>query len=225
MEQQKQPKRIKVSLKRRKPAGKPPVAPKDKPKANPKPRKAYPGKPREVSPLLTDMLQKLAGWTPHSNNGVLEVANRLAQAAMEEIDKDTVKKAKTDTETFVDGLLYHTLTHWNGVSNEYSLVMGVEHDRGNCRVKISMLRVFNYNRIGGPALLYFEPEYAIGDIIPPRKGQRNELCLQGRYYLIDGPQAMDTIKTEITRYRETLDWIFEAVYAGKLEKKCRKNRK
>ena len=214
-------KKIRISIKRKKPAGSPAASTGRKPRASREPA----GKLPEVSPVLTGMLQKLAGWTPHSNNGVLEVANRLAQAAMEEIDKDTVKKAKTDTETFVDGLLYHTLTHWNGVSNEYSLVMGVEHDRGNCRVKISMLRVFNYNRIGGPAVLYFEPEYAIGDIIPPRPGQRNELCLQGRYYLIDGPQAMDTIKTEITRYRETLDWIFEAVYTGKLGKKCRKNRK
>lgn len=217
MEQQKQPKRIKVSLKRRKPAGKPPV--------NKKEKKTYPGKPREVSPLLTEMLQKLSGWTPSTNEGVLEVANRLAQAAKEEIDKDTVKKAKTDTETFVDRLLYHTLTYWNGVSNEYSLVMGVEHDRGNCRVKISMLRVFNYNRIGIPAVLYFEPEFAIGDIIPPRKGQRNEVCIQGRYYLIDGPQAMDTIIKESTGYIKHLGWVIDKSHTGELRKTCRRNRK
>ena len=217
MEQQKQPKRIKVSLKRRKPAGKPP--------ANKKEKKTYPGKPREVSPLLTEMLQKLSGWTPSTNEGVLEVANRLAQAAKEEIDKDTVKKAKTDTETFVDGLIYHTLTYWNGVSNEYSLVMGVEHDRGNCRVKISMLRVFNYNRIGIPAVLYFEPEYAIGDIIPPRKGQRNEVCIQGRYYLIDGPQAMDAIMTTVEKYSGIFTWLIDNAKVGKLKKLWDKSKK
>lgn len=218
-------KKIRISIKRKKPAGNPPVAPAARTGRKPKASREPAGKLPEVSPVLTDMLQKLAGWTPHSNTGVLEVANRLAQAAMVEIDKEAVKKAKTDTEKFVDGLLYHTLTYWNGVSNEYSLVMGVAHDRGNCRVRISMLRVFNYNRMGVPAVLYFEPEYAIGDIIPQRKGQRNEVCIQGRYYLIDGPQAMDTIIKESTGYIEHLGWVLDKSHTGELRKACRRNRK
>ena len=218
-------KKIRISVKRKKPAGSPPVAPAARTGRKPRASREPAGKLPEVSPVLAEMLQKLSGWTPHSNEGVLEVANRLAQAAKEEIGKTAAKRTRTDVHKFVDGLKFHTLTYWNGVSNEYSLILNVEHDASNEQVKFDILRVFNYHRIGAPSMVHLMPEYAIGDIVPPRPGQRNELCLQGRYYLIDGPQAMDTIKSEITRYRETLDWIFEAVYAGNLEKKCRKNRK
>ena len=219
MEQQKPQKPIKAYLKRKKPAGKPPVAPKDKPKANPKVKKPSPDKPREVSPLLTEMLQKLSGWTPHSNEGVLEAANRLAQAAREEIDRDTVKKAAIDTVEYAKNLQFHTLTYWNGVSSEHSLVTRVEYSKGNSTVSFHMIRVFSYNRIGTPAMLYSAPTYPVSDIHPPMSTQRkDEVNIQGKYYHIDMPQAMDAIMREAVRYSEQLNWLVDNAKVGKLRK-------
>jgi len=249
MEQQKQPKRIKVSLKRKKPAGKPPVAPEESPKTKPLGRKSAPRKKpnifqqmqqdaieqlnkldsvfkqkptcqlQEVSPVLTDMLQKLSGWTPQSNEGVLEVANRLAQAAKEEIDKGIEKKAKVDTVEYAKGLLFHTLTYWNGVSSEHSLITGVEYSKGNSTVSFRMVRVFNYNRIGTPAMLYSSPTYSVTDIHPPMTKQRqDEVCIQGKYYHIDMPKAMDAIMTEVIRYQEQFKWLIDNAKVGRLKK-------
>ena len=247
MEEKKPQKLIKTYLKRKKPAGKSPVAPKGKTGSKPRSKKpnmfqkmqqdaidelntvnrVLKQEPtKQVSPLLTGMLQKLSGWTPQSNEGVLEAANRLAQAAREEIDKDTVKEAAIDTVEYAKNLQFHTLTYWNGVSSEHSLVTRVEYSKGNSTVSFHMIRVFSYNRIGTPAMIYYAPTYSVTDIHPPMPNQRkDEVNIQGKYYHIDVPQAMDAIMREAIRYSGQLNWLVDNVKVGKLKKLWERSKK
>lgn len=250
MEQKTPQKLIKAYLKRKKPAGKPRVAPKGKTGSKPRskklnmfqkmqqdaidelntvnrllkqePAKQEPAK--QVSPLLTEMLQKLSGWTPQSNEVVLEVANRLSQAAKEEIDKATVKQARNDSVKYAEGLLFHTLSYWNGVSAEHSLVIGVDCHKDTKSVTFKMLRVFKYNRLGPLALVYTEPEYDIADIQPSRPGKK-EVCLQGRDWKINDPYAMDAIMTTVEKYSGIFTWLIDNATVGKLKKLWDKSKK
>ena len=142
--------KIKVQLIRKASRRKPVVIERDDddiPERQPKVRKKPPEKKPEVSGALLDMLSKLATWTPKKNEDILEVANRLSQAAREEIDKDLERKGLESGARMCRSLVGHVLGYHNGITTSYLLVLGCTVSNGT--VNLDLLSVEPRNRLSG----------------------------------------------------------------------------
>ena len=126
---------------------------------------------------LLDMLQKLSGWTPQSDEAVLEAANRLAQAAREKITPDMFKERAVSLDRALATcrkLVGHTLSKFNGIGEDHDYV--VEAEKDGSMLALSTVHMFKRNRIGEWAVssrtVYVDPGSVMSDrsIVKGRPG-------------------------------------------------------
>ena len=167
-------------------------------------RKVAPDRPRPLrkrkstaSPALTELLGKLAGWTPDSDEQVLEVANRLGQAAREELDRRKVRDSRKFSAKMAGDLVGKVLSTYNGIGTDYELVTGVEKDPGAENTVIFHLLYFaKFNRIGDWGMYKLNRSVHLGDIqfFPVKR----TLVIAGREKKISGREGREVIMATIS---------------------------
>jgi hypothetical protein len=156
-------------------------------------------KPSGASPELLNMLKKLADWNPKSNEAVLEVANRLAQAAREQITPDLFKKPDTPVAAAMEKckkLIGHTLTRFNGISDDHDYITDATVTQDNSII-LHSVHMFKRNRVGELAasmrMIYVHP----GTILADRTkvtGKKNHTDCPIPGYTLDTPDAAVTFR-------------------------------
>ena len=150
-----------------------------------------------ASPALTELLVKLAGWTPDSDEQVLEVANRLGQAAREELDRGKVRDSRKFSAKMANDLVGKVLSTYNGIGTDYELVTGVEKDPGAENTVIFHLLYFTkFNRIGDWGMYRLNRSVHLGDIqfFPVKR----TLVIAGREKKISGKEGREVIMFTIS---------------------------
>lgn len=175
-----------------------------------KPRKIAPDSPRpsgrrkpSASPVLTEMLGKLSAWTPDSDEQVLEVANRLGQAAREEIDRRTVRDSRKFSLKMANDLVGRVLSTYNGIGTDYEYVAAVERDPGAEDTVIFRLLYFTrFNRVGDWGMYRLNRSVHLEDIqfFPTKR----TLVISGREKRISGKEGREVIA-------ETISTLFGAI--------------
>lgn len=164
-----------------------------------------------ADPELVDMVKKMSDWNPQSNAAVLEVANRLAQAAREKITPDMFKE---DTRSLDKALALcsrikgHTLSKFNGIGEDHDYVVDVAIS--GKMLELSTVHMFKRNRIGEWAVsarkIYVDAGMVMSDrSIVTRKQSGNTHCKIAGY-------SLDTAHAE-EAYRE-LKGLIEFVSAA-----------
>ena len=141
-----------------------------------------------ASPALTELLGKLAGWTPDSDEQVLEVANRLGQAAREELDRGKVRDSRKFSAKLANDLAMH---------NQVLRFPGVEKDPGAENTVIFHLLYFTkFNRIGDWGMYRLNRSVHLGDIqfFPVKR----TLVIAGREKKISGKEGREVIMFTIS---------------------------
>ena len=131
---------------------------------------------------LVDMVKKMSDWTPPSNAAVLEVANRLAQAAREKItpgmfndDARSLDKALA----LCSKIKGHTLSKFNGIGEDHDYVVDVAIS--GKMLELSTVHMFKRNRIGEWAVSARSSPATSAAILPgtawtPRTRRRHTMC-------------------------------------------------
>lgn len=190
----------------------------DSPVKMPK-RKAKPAKAEKpaLSDKLVDMIGKLAAWHPKSNEDILEAANRLSQAAREEIDRDLEKKGSESGARLCRSLVGHVLGYHNGISVDYTLVLGCTVSAGT--VTMDMLKVEPRNRLAGGYVnvcrtkTAFFPSAALLD----RKTGNPTIC--DRKYTLDPPGGLETVTEALVNQESAIRKAWETINDTKPKKK------
>lgn len=166
-----------------------------------------PGADRE----LVDMVKKMSEWTPPSNAAVLEVANRLAQAAREKITPDMFKEDARSLDkalALCSKIKGHTLSKFNGIGEDHDYVVDVAIS--GKMLELSTVHMFKRNRIGEWAVsarkIYVDAGMVMADRrIVTRKQSGNVRCNIAGY-------SLDTVHSA-EAYRE-LGGLIEFVSAA-----------
>lgn len=115
-----------------------------------------------VTDDILDMMKRLSAWTPKTLEQVIEVGNRLIQAASEDIFYSTSKERKAEKVPYFMNMKGKMIKYPNGIahSTEYIYVTGVEIDDKDWETtaNITGIRLSKYNRIGNDTVqLYTLP--------------------------------------------------------------------
>ena len=138
---------------------------------------------------LVDMVKKMSDWTPQSNAAVLEVANRLAQAAREKITPDMFKEDAGSLDkalALCSKIKGHTLSKFNGIGEDHDYVVDVAIS--GKMLELSTVHMFKRNRIGEWAVsarkIYVDAGMVMADRrIVTRKQSGNVRCNIAGYNL------------------------------------------
>lgn len=190
----------------------------DSPVKMPKPRR----KPVKVekpalSGKLVEMIGKLAAWHPKSNEDILEAANRLSQAAREEIDKDLEKKGAESGARLCRSLVGHVLGYHNGITTDYTLVLGCAVSAGT--VTLDMLKVEPRNRLNGGYVNVCRTKTAFfsSAALLDRKTGNPTIC--DRKYTLDPPGGLETVTEALVNQESAIRKAWETINTPKTKKK------
>jgi len=190
----------------------------DSPVKMPKPRSntAKVEKPA-LSGKLVDMIGKLTAWHPKSNEDILEAANRLSQAAREEIDKDLEKKGNDSGARLCRSLVGHVLGYHNGISMDYTLVLGCTVSAGT--TTLDMLKVEPRNRLYGGYVNVCRTKTAFfsSSALLDRKTGNPTIC--DRKYTLDPPGGLETVTEALVNQESSIKKAWEIINPGKPKKK------
>jgi hypothetical protein len=164
----------------------------EKPKTK---RKSPPKKSGSVSPEIASMLAKLAAWKPKCDADVLEVANRLAQATREAMDKTNEAEGTLDTLERCKRLEGSILTSFNGINVDFDIVIGVSTEPKAGNVTFDLFTVFRMNRVGPWSTSRRVVTYNKNEIVFNMLGET--VAFGARRRKIDDP-AIFTAKPSIT---------------------------
>ena len=106
-----------------------------------------------VSPVLLEMLERLKGWTPKSNDNVRAVARKLLLAVDSAETKDadgSCNRVLSEALATCQRLVGHTLTCKNGVSLDFDFVVCYNYYHGE--IVLDTVHMFKRNRIGEYAM-------------------------------------------------------------------------
>ena len=156
-----------------------------------------------VSPILMEMLGKLATWKPKSNEQVMEVASRLLKAAQDEYDNDHTDMGLAKKACKM--LVGHTLSKFNGISYDHDYVFdAMVEDK---KLILHTLHVFRRNRVAEYSVCTRSLKISVSELVPEPVGA--SVVNRKKWQLIPGRDldSHDALSEISYACADTIDWI------------------